>query len=96
MSYVHDTMSYVDIRHRMFIRCRTYDVVRHIARTTSYVRYDTRFRRLHVRCRTSCTYDIVYTYDIVGGKNPDVGYRHPGRDRDSDLASHRGTVDVKF
>ncbi len=26
---------------------------------------------LNVRCRTSCVYDIVRTYDIVGGKNPD-------------------------
>ncbi len=42
----------------------------HIARTTSHVRCTSRCRMLHVRC-TSCTYDIVYTYDIVGGKNPD-------------------------
>ncbi len=42
--------------------------VRHRTRTMSYV--------VHVRCRTSYTYyDIVHTYDIVGGKNPD-GRRH--------------------
>jgi hypothetical protein len=55
----------------------TYDVSRtmtylYIARTTSHVRYTIRCRMSHVRCRTSCTYDIVRTYDIVGGKNPDV------------------------
>ncbi len=59
-SYVH-TMSYV--------LCRT--SISGIYITTSYVRYTIRCRVLDVRCRTSCTYDIVRTYNIVGGKNPD-------------------------
>jgi hypothetical protein len=59
----------------------SYVYILYIARTTSYVRCSTRCRMLHVRCRTCMTYDIVRdvrTYDIVGGKNPDVR-RRPGR-----------------
>ncbi len=52
-------------------RAMSYVYILYIARTTSHVRCTTRCRMLHVRHRTSCTYDIVYTYDIVGGKNPD-------------------------
>ncbi len=69
-SYVH-TMSYV-VRTYDVTRTMSYVYILYIARTTSHVRCTIRCRVLHVRCRTSCTYDIVRTYDIVGGKNPDV------------------------
>jgi hypothetical protein len=38
----------------------------------------TRCRMLHVLHCMSCTFNIVYTYDIVGGKNPDAGMPGPG------------------
>jgi hypothetical protein len=66
----------------------SYVYILYIARhgTTSHVRYTTRCRMSHVQCRTtstSCTYDIVRTYDIVGGKNPDgLGVKLRGQDDD--------------
>jgi hypothetical protein len=71
-------LTYDIVRH---VRCRTYDVVRlyPVYRTYElHVRCTTRCRMLHVRHRTSCTYDIEYTYDIVGGKNPEVFPIGPG------------------
>jgi hypothetical protein len=72
------TMSYVDVRHRTsrtisHVRCRTStSCISHVRHRTCNVQHD-------VVCRT---YDIVrawrttshVTYDIVGGKNPDVQY----------------------
>ncbi len=54
------------------VRKMSYVYILYIARTTSHVQYTMRCRISHVRCRTSCTYDIIRTYDIVGGKNPDA------------------------
>ena len=63
----------------------TYDIVPtmsyvaylYIARTTSYLRCCTRHRTSDVRCRTYRRKTSYVTYDIVGGKNPDVGVRTP-------------------
>jgi hypothetical protein len=63
-----------DIRCRMLtydivrdIRCRTYNVVRLYPVYSTYDIAHTMYNTMSY----VCTYDIVYTYDIVGGKNPD-------------------------
>jgi hypothetical protein len=71
----------------------SYFYILYIARTTSHVRCTIRCRMLHVRHRTSCTYDIVYTYDIVGGKNPDDGQHDI--EWGSPTALHVTTMNVK-